>query len=144
MEVNTLFGRQDVDPDTVLEFPNGLPGFENLRRFKLFHEEGKGTIFWLQSLDDPEIQLPVTDPERFRVRYQITLQDDEVATLRLADDKDAMVMLILYRDDTGGAVASGGPIKANFMSPLVINARERLGMQKLLTQMDGYVNIQAE
>ena len=41
-----------IDPESVFTFPDGIAGFEDCKRFKLFHEEGKATVFWLQSLDD--------------------------------------------------------------------------------------------
>ena len=42
---SNLLGQVTVDENTVLNFPNGLPGFESCQRFKLFHEEGKTTVF---------------------------------------------------------------------------------------------------
>ena len=37
-----------VDPDTLFSFPQGLAGFEDCKRFKLFHEEGSRTDIWIQ------------------------------------------------------------------------------------------------
>lgn len=140
MQVDTRFGKVEVDPDTVLTFPQGLPGFENLTRFTLLHEEGATTIFWLQSVEDPDVQFSVTDPNSFRVNYQVTLQDDETALLELTDVADAAVMVMLSRDE---ATDPSG-IKANFMAPLVINTKSRKGLQKALNQIEGFVNIVAE
>ena len=40
MKINsTVFGTQEINPEEVLTFPQGIPGFENSTRFKLFHEE---------------------------------------------------------------------------------------------------------
>ena len=50
-----------VDPQTLFAFPEGIAGFEDCKRFKLFHEEGLAstpTVFWLQSVDDPEVMFP--------------------------------------------------------------------------------------
>jgi len=140
MQVDTRFGKVEVDPDTVLTFPQGLPGFENLTRFTLLHEEGATTIFWLQSVEDPDVQFSVTDPNSFRVNYQITLQDDEAELLELTDVADATVMVMLSRDEATDPSA----IKANFMGPLVINSKSRKGFQKALNQIEGFVNIVAE
>ena len=41
-----------IDPETLFSFPEGIAGFEDCKRFKVFHEEGKTTVFWLQSVDD--------------------------------------------------------------------------------------------
>ncbi len=57
MEINTRFGTQDIDPSSIIHFPDGLAGFEELHEYKLFHEEGKPTVFFLQAIDDPEVQF---------------------------------------------------------------------------------------
>lgn len=140
MEVNTRFGRIDVDPDTILTFPEGMPGFENLKRFKLFHEHDTGAVFLLQSLDDPEVQFSLADPVNFRVHYQMTLSDAETALIELKDTSELRVLVILSRLEQ----EEGESIHANFLSPLVINVQTRLGLQKPLNQVEGFVTIVAE
>ena len=51
-----------VSPDRVFTFPAGLGGFEENKRYTLFHEEGKPTVFWLQSLDDKDLCFSVVPP----------------------------------------------------------------------------------
>ena len=61
-----------------------LSGFENRTRFSLFHEEGKLTVFWLQSLDDPALSFRSCRPGRSTSRYEIELSDAECAPARPA------------------------------------------------------------
>lgn len=138
MEIVTQFGKQEVDPETLITFDAGLPGFENLTRFKLFHEEGKPTVFWLQAIDDPDVQFAIADPSTFNVTYEISLSDDELATLKLASSEDLAVLVTLAKNDDQAA-----GLHANFMGPILINTRERLGMQKLLDQVESSVFIRA-
>ena len=123
------FGLQNVpvDPDTLFSFPQGLVGFENCRRFKLFHEEGKNTVFWLQSVDDTSIMFPIVTPDALDIEYQIELSDDECAQIELKSADDAIVAVIVYRDE-----AEGGRIVANTRSPVILNLKARQGMQKFL------------
>ncbi len=117
----------DVDPETLFVFPKGLAGFEQCQRFKLFHEEGKPTLFWLQSVDDSAVVFPVVVPERLDLEYQIELSDEDCALLELKQPEDAAVVIIVYRDE-----AQGGKIAANTRSPLILNLNSRKGMQKIL------------
>ena len=78
MEINTRYGKQMVAKSSLLTFPEGLPGFEDLRRYKLFHEEGKSTVYYLQSTEDPDIRLPVITPEACNIDYNIDLSDDDI------------------------------------------------------------------
>lgn len=119
-----------VDPETVFSFSEGIAGFEDCRRFKIFHEEGKPTIFWLQSLDDKDVMFPIVPPDLLDLEYQIELSDGDVALLGLQNVEDAAVGIIVYRDDV-----DGGKISANTRSPLIFNMKNRHGMQKILHEV---------
>lgn len=125
------FGLNDVpvNPDAVFSFPQGLLGFEDARRFTLFHEEGQPTVFWLQSLDDPQLAFSVVSPEAIDVQYEMVLSEEDCALIDLKDPADVVVIVILYREE-----ADNGKIAANTRSPLVLNTRSRLGMQKVLRE----------
>ncbi|HRC60797.1 Flagellar assembly factor FliW [Candidatus Propionivibrio aalborgensis] len=116
-----------IDPETLFSFPEGIAGFEDCRRFKVFHEEGKTTVFWLQSVDDVAVAFPIVAPESLDIEYQIELSDADCALIDLQDAKDIAVAVIVYRDE-----AEGGKIGANTRSPVILNLNSRKGMQKVL------------
>lgn len=119
-----------VDPETLFTFSEGLAGFEDCKRFKIFHEEGKPSVFWLQSIDDNEVMFPIVTPEALDIEYQIELSDADCALIALADVEDAAVAIIVYRDQ-----AANGKIAANARSPLILNLKARKGMQKVLSDI---------
>lgn len=116
-----------VDPETVFTFDQGIAGFESCKRYKIFHEEGTATVFWLQSLDDTTLMFPIVVPELLDLEYQIELSDEDCALLDLGSAQDALVVIIVYRDE-----AANGKIAANARSPLILNLQRRKGMQKIL------------
>jgi len=119
-----------VDPETVFTFPQGLAGFEASKHFKIFHEEGKPTVFWLQSLEDATLMFPIVAPELLDLEYQIELSDADVAELGLKTPEDAAVVIMVYRGDS-----ADGAFSANTRSPLILNTQTRLGMQKILQEV---------
>lgn len=119
-----------VDPETLFTFTEGLAGFERCKRFKIFHEEEKQNIFWLQSIDDTDVMFPIVAPEALDVEYQIELSDADCALLGLKDVEDATVAIIVYRNE-----AENGKIAANTRSPLILNFKTRMGMQKILQEI---------
>ena len=123
------FGVKDVpvDPETLFTFPQGIAGFEQCKRFKLFHEEGKPTVFWLQSVDDTDVMFPIVAPDKIDIEYEIELSDADCALIGLEDVKDVAIVVIVYRD-----VVSGEKIAANTRSPVILNLKTRKGMQKIL------------
>lgn len=133
MKINTPhFGPLDVDDEKVIEFPRGLPGFEHCRRFSLHHEEGaQPIVFTLQSLDEPEFALSIADPARFGLHYELTLSEGDTSQLHLGASEDVAVAVVLNRASAAGAA---GRISANLMAPLVINTRERRGLQQVIAR----------
>jgi flagellar assembly factor FliW len=116
-----------VDPETLFTFPQGLAGFEKSTKFKIFHEEDKATVFWLQSLDETDLMFPIVAPDTLDIEYQIELSDEDCALIGVEQAQDIAVLVIVYRDP-----AAGGSIAANTRSPVILNLKTRLGMQKIL------------
>ena len=74
----SCFGQIEVDPDTVIHFPKGIPGFEDCKNYKLLHEDNKAPkVLWLQSLDDAAVSFTLIEAERLGLNYMLTLSDDE-------------------------------------------------------------------
>lgn len=138
MEIkSSFFGNQSIDPNTIISFPNGIPGFEDQTRFKLFHQEGdNAVIFWLQSLDDESLVFSVTQPSVFNINYDFVLNDAEEATLAIEDPADTLILIILHKDESDKPT-----IKGSIKSPLVINSAKRIGLQKVLVQVEQSITL---
>jgi flagellar assembly factor FliW len=139
-----VFGTVELAEDKIIEFPEGLPGFEACKRFALVHEEGSSLVLLLHSVDDPAVVLSLTTPETFGVHYEFTLSDDEVAALQLAKPEDALVTVIVWKDEGGAGAAAGGSMRAHFMAPVVINVATRRGLQKVINKLGCDVTLRAE
>ena len=126
-------GTLEVAPDRIIEFPRGLPGFEELRRYSLFHPESEAGVppyFILQSVDDPGVAFNIADPALFGFNYEINLPDEELAVLNLADPTEAAVVVMLVREEAGGQV------RANLKAPLILNVNARRGIQHVFSNLD--------
>ncbi|MCL2875482.1 MAG: flagellar assembly protein FliW [Betaproteobacteria bacterium] len=127
---NPVLGTIEISDDKVIGFPAGLPGFGDLRRFALLHEEGSdGKVFLLQSLDDPSVLFSLAGPEQLGITYEFLLTDEEEKALLLSRPEDAVVAVIVRKGDE--APTSAG-LRANFMAPVIINIRQQRGMQKVI------------
>ncbi len=56
------FGELDVPMVKIFDFPNGILGFENEKRFILINDEKISPFKWLISLDNPNIGIPIISP----------------------------------------------------------------------------------
>lgn len=132
------FGTLEVSPEKVIEFPHGLPGFETYHRFSLFHPEGATVKYYiLQSIDDPLLAFNIADPTLFGFDYEIKLSDAEAATIGLTDSDDALVMVILSKED------GETELRANFSAPLVLNLRSRKALQQVFSRLNYQVTLKS-
>lgn len=136
MELQTAsFGKQTVSEDDLILFPNGVLGFESHTKFKLFHEEGnQPTVYWLQSTEDANLMMSIISPSVLGLNYQLTLTDEEIITLALDNVEDAIVALVVYKQNE--ASDDNLDIKAIAKAPLIINTQAKRGIQKSLTKLD--------
>jgi flagellar assembly factor FliW len=121
MKINSRFGPMDVDPEDILHFPCGLWGLEACRQWVLLADEQSEAMAWLQSVERPEISLPVTSPRRFVSGYQMRVARREIAPLALEYLSAAKVLVIVGRTARG--------LSLNLKAPVVINPERRLGRQ---------------
>jgi flagellar assembly factor FliW len=110
---STRFGRIEVAPDSVIEFPNGLIGLDS-RRFALIGRDRDAAFLWLHSLDDPALALPVTDPRRFFAGFAVELGDGEQERLGLSDPDTADVYVTVRANERAEDVT------VNLRAPILI------------------------
>jgi len=140
----TRFGEVEFD-DTVITFADGIPGFEEFTRYKLFHNIEAGDapfLFWLQSLEDPDLAFHVIDPFAFGFNYEFVLTDEESKKIDASKIEDLAILLMVSKVKIG----EDNPeekIKAHVTNPLVINMSSRKGFQKQLRNIDYDLTIKA-
>jgi flagellar assembly factor FliW len=147
--MTTASDRPQVDPEKIITFPQGLPGFEDDHRFSMFHSsEGEGAgdggeqsskLFWLESLDHPEVGFTVVDPTLYGLNYVIDLTDEEEALLQSKDPNQILVLLMLAKNDESDP--SKPKVHANIAGPILINTENRVALQKVLSRSRVEVNI---
>jgi flagellar assembly factor FliW len=125
------FGSLEVEPSRVIEFPVGMAGFEDCKRFTLFHpDEENPPYFILQSLDDPAVAFHIADPALFGFNFDINLTDEEAELIQLGNPDDLAVVVILTK---GG---DRSPLRANLNAPIVLNLASRRGLQHVFSTLN--------
>ncbi len=112
---SSRFGRIEIDPDTMIEFPEGLIGLRG-SRYALIARDAETPFLWLQCLDDPTLALPVTNPHQFFPDFAVELIDEEAQRLDL--DKTAAYDVYV----TVRAGASLDDFTANLKAPILIRS----------------------
>jgi flagellar assembly factor FliW len=110
---SSRFGRVDIDPSTVIEFPDGLIGLGG-SRYALLAADASSPFLWLQSLEDSSLALPVTDPHPFFSSFSVQLSDEEAERLSL-DDLTAVAVYVTVR-----AAERIEDFTANLKAPILV------------------------
>jgi flagellar assembly factor FliW len=129
----------EFDAKSVIEFPAGLPGLEACKKFKLFHEEGKATVLFMQSLDKPDVLFSLGDPALLNLSYEVLLTDDEQKMLDSTAGDELLLLVIIYKDKNDET--NPNVVKVNTLGPIILNVTKRRGMQKVLKEIDTQVAI---
>jgi len=128
------FGRISYEAQSALEFPCGLPGFEERRRFVAVRFPENDPLIYLQSLEDPDlcfITMPIlaVDPN-----YRLKMNREDLGHLGLPAARqprigeDVLCVTVV-------AIRESGPT-ANLLAPIVINLQTRRAVQAIAPQSD--------
>jgi len=117
--------REHTEGD-VLIFPKGLVGLPELRHWILVDMEPTLPMKWLVSLDKEGFRVPITDPGFFTETYSFEIDEGSQEIVQTDDVEDIVVLII-------STVKDGGQrITGNLSAPLIVNVRNRNGIQCVL------------
>src|SRR3954466_15332322 len=110
---SSRFGTVEVPSEAVVEFPTGRIGLGG-RRYALLARNEESTFVWLQSMEDPQLALPLTNPWRFFNSYEVELSDDEADRIGVNDAEETVVYV------TVRAAETLEDFSANLRAPILI------------------------
>jgi flagellar assembly factor FliW len=124
------FGRITFEAADSIEFPRGLPGFEDRRRFVAIRQERATPLVFLQSLEDPELCFITAPVLTVDPAYKLKLSEEDRATAGLSSirrpriGKDVWALAVVAVRETGPTV--------NLLAPLVVNLRSLRAVQAVM------------
>jgi len=122
------FGEIEVSENDLIELPNGLIGFPELKKYVLLdHDRQESPFKWLQSLDDGAIAFVLINPLLFKPDYTVEVTEVEVADLEFKNEEDAVISVIVT------IPSNPQNMTANLKAPLVFNLGNRRGKQLVLS-----------
>ncbi len=132
MAMNILtrdFGEMNIDESTILEFPAGIIGFEEVKRYTLISPLGEDKFpMWLQSVETKEPCFVVYDPMEMYPDYKFEISDEEMELLKLGQDTPYRCLAVAivpedYRKTT-----------INLRCPIVVNIKDSIAAQIIVSE----------
>ena len=118
----------DVKDEQVIELPEGMIGFADKKRY-IVHEHKPGNMFkWFQCVDDGALAFLIIEPKEFMPSYRPGLPRVDADAIGLKDAAEAVIYVTVV-------VPKDNPAKmsANLLGPIVVNTKNRLGRQVVLS-----------
>lgn len=124
MQIESRLGPREIQLDKIIHFPRGIIGFEQLRDFTLLQITEGAAMLVLQSIEKPGLGLLVADPFAFMADYSLRISDADQLLLKAGGAEDLAVLLT-------ASIPPGKPEETalNLLGPILVNHRERLGLQ---------------
>jgi flagellar assembly factor FliW len=114
-----------IASELAIVFADGLVGCQDWKRFILTSDTDKEQpCAVLQSLDDPNVSLMVTDPRYLEPSFSAPLSAEDYAELGLTSEQQPQLYCTLSTGD--------GWLTANLLGPLVLNPVTRRAKQVVL------------
>jgi flagellar assembly factor FliW len=131
MTINTIhFGPVAIDESLAVEFPQGLPGFEQCRRFAPLEHPARAGLIFLQSLERPDLCFVALPARTIRRDYELSMTHEDLELLGWAQDRqprigeDVAALALL-------AFEPARPPTANLLAPLVLDIATRRAVQSI-------------
>ena len=121
-----LFGEIEIDESKIITFEDGIIGFPDMKKFTLIFDEekeGRPSISWLQSMDEPEIAFPVMDPLFVCETYNPSVEEELLKNLGTIKEDNLYVLVTVTVPQNIKELA------VNLKAAIVINSDTRKASQ---------------
>lgn len=124
MTINTKqFGSIDIDESEIISFPDGLFGFESLKKFTLI-EEPDSPMMWLQSCSESDLAFVILRVVDFMKEYDLSISQSDLESVGTEDPSELDVFAIVTIP-----LENPSEMTANLMGPVIINMKDKKGRQ---------------
>lgn len=117
-------GQFEYEDTEIISVAEGLLGFEHLTEFILVNFEETLPFKWLVSIEEPMIAFPLINPSLVEQNYSIELNKENVDAKLLLHPESNLVYSIVNFSDHKPTL--------NLRGPVIINEKEKFGMQLVL------------
>jgi flagellar assembly factor FliW len=122
----TRFGKVKIDSDHVVEFRDGMIGFNPIKKYVLVESPGMPLVMWLQSVDEPDVAFPLIEPWFFRSDYKCVITDADKHSVSFSDSDHLKILVVMTIPEDLEKMT------VNLKAPVVINLNKGLATQTII------------
>lgn len=132
--IDTCFGTLDYEEEARIEFPWGIPGFEQARWFVLVDQPENRPLVFLQSMEERELCFMTLPVAEVAPDYRLRIVPEDLERLHLDPARqpepwEVLALAIVCGEDDR-------PPSVNLLGPVIINRHTRKAVQAIRDDMD--------
>lgn len=126
------FGEIDFNEQTIITFENGIPGFNQLKKYILMDDQEEDSPFsYLQSVEDGNISFILANPYIFKKDYCAEIKEEYVTALGGGSVEDFSIYVIVTVQEHIETAT------LNLIAPIIIQTHTKKAKQVIL-EHSGY------
>ena len=119
------FGKIEVEEKQIIDFPDGIFGFEFEKKFAILDSKEDIPFKWMQSLSEPDLAFVIIMPKDFLIEYDLKISQVDLDSVKSDSADDLLVFSIVTIPDDPSQMT------ANLQGPIIINPKKRIGRQAI-------------
>lgn len=127
IKVNTKpFGEIEINELQIIDFPEGILGFDFIKKFIILDAEDEGSPFkWMQAFEEKDLAFVIIRPLDFMEEYELVISQNDLDTLKSDNIDELLTFAIVTIPENPRNMT------ANLQGPVIINPVKRLGKQAI-------------
>lgn len=123
----------EYDESEVIHMVKGMTAFETLKKYVLLPVEDNEVFKLFHSIEDSYIGFIVLSPYYVKKDYKVDLDSNVIEELNIKDEKDVLIVNTVTLSDKIEEITT------NLSAPIIINIKERLGKQIIISENEKMV-----
>lgn len=118
-------GEVEVEEKQIVDFPDGIFGFDYIKKFVILDSSEKSPFKWMQAFSEPELAFVIIRPVDFLVEYELLISQSDLESVEAESADELLVFSIVT------IPSDPSDMTANLQGPVIINPKKRIGRQAI-------------
>jgi flagellar assembly factor FliW len=124
--VHKRLGEVSFTDEEIINFPQGLLGFEKKKSYILVEREDYYPFIWMISVEDPLTSFVMVNPLLFNPGYNPNITKRDLNEIEI-DSPQSLLMHVIITLNPEASLST-----ANLRAPILINTSKKIGKQLVL------------
>ena len=91
------FGEIEIDKKQIIDFPDGILGFDFIKKFVILDSDENSPFKWMQAFTEPDLAFIIIQPVYFKPDYELAISQNDFEAIETAeaDKTDSLLVFAI-------------------------------------------------